>query len=294
MRWSRFPLWIFAICVACATPVWADDTEMAESACRRQFVEDQMQTYDPIYFVVGQDGGRGFNAKFQISVDFQIFCKQGAVSKMPSLRPLRQVHFSFSQTSLWDLSELSSPFRDSSYRPRLFYRLRDAAENSSRTLTELDIGIAHESNGKAGVDSRSVDMAFVRPKWTFGFGETRERELNVQPMIYTYTGQSRRNNDIADYRGYVDLHLEYLWGPRSADGQRTRDPWAFWVDLRKGNRSDFGTIEASLAVPYRSLPIVESFNGWLMVQYFNGYGETLLDYNRKLDSQLRLGFCIII
>jgi outer membrane phospholipase A len=269
---------------------------MAESACRRQFVEDQMQTYDPIYFVVGEDSTRGFNAKFQISVDFEIFCKQGVASQMPSLRRLRQVHFSFSQTSVWDLSELSSPFRDSSYRPRLFYRVRDEGENLSRKLTELDVGIAHESNGKAGVDSRSVDMVFVRPKWSFGFGDTRERELVVQPMIYTYTGKSRRNEDIADYRGYVDLRLEYLWGPRGSDGRRTSDPWTFWVDLRKGERDDLGSIDAALAVPYRSLPVpvVKSLNGWLMVQYFNGYGETLLDYNRKLDSQLRVGFCIII
>jgi outer membrane phospholipase A len=29
------------------------------------------------------------------------------------------------------------------------------------------------------------------------------------------------------------------------------------------------------------------------VQYFNGYGEDILDYNMKRKSQLRIGFAIV-
>jgi phospholipase A1/A2 len=285
--------WIAILCLASAAPLAAQD-DVARSACREAFLEDQVDTYEPIYFVVGHDSVDGFNAKFQMSVDLEIFCKEGKVAKNPSLRRLRQVHFSFSQTSIWDLSELSSPFRDSSYRPRLFYRLGGNGAELTGSIRELDIGFAHESNGKALQDSRSIDMLFVRPTFSFPLDESRERELSVQPMIYAYTGTSSNNSDVADYRGYVDLHIEYLWGPRGSNGARTLDPWAAWIDLRKGNRSNFGSIEASLAVPYRMLPLIDNFKGWLMLQYFNGYGENLLEYNQKLDSQLRLGFCIII
>ena len=34
--------------------------------------------------------------------------------------------------------------------------------------------------------------------------------------------------------------------------------------------------------------------GWLMLQYFGGYGESLLDYKKKLDSQFRLGIAVAL
>jgi phospholipase A1/A2 len=282
---------------ASAGAMSADDNG---NGCRDQFLSKHLKAYDPIYFVVGNDDEVGYNAKFQISVDFEFFCSadldnEGAAegSGRSVLSRLSQLHLGFSQTSVWDLSELSSPFRDSSYRPRLFYRLITEKPKSDRWLAELDAGFAHESNGKAGLDSRSINMLFVRPKLSFGLGSGGARELNIQPMIYGYTSLSDNNKDIADYRGYVDLHIEYLWGPLE-DGIRKEDPWMVWTDLRKGKRSDFGSVEVNLAIPYRSVPLLDRFKGWLMLQYFDGHGETLIDYNVKDDTQYRLGFAIVL
>jgi outer membrane phospholipase A len=269
--------------------------------CRDQFLAKRLDAYEPIYFVAGNDDDVGYNARFQISVDFKFFCSgdsdaEGVIegTERSVLSRLSEVHLGFSQTSIWDLSELSAPFRDSSYRPRLFYRLITEKPASDRWLAELDVGFAHESNGKAGADSRSMNLLFVRPKWSFGLGSGGSRELNVQPMIYGYTSVGRHNQDIARYRGYVDLHLEYLWGPVDSAGVRRDDPWMAWTDLRKGNRGSSGSVELSLAVPYRVLPLLEKFRGWLMLQYFHGYGENLLEYDVKDDAQYRLGFAVVI
>ena len=34
-------------------------------------------------------------------------------------------------------------------------------------------------------------------------------------------------------------------------------------------------------------------SGYFYAQYFNGYGESLLDYNVRRPSQLRIGFAIV-
>jgi len=270
--------------------------------CRDEFFAKQLEAYEPIYFVVGNDDDVGYNAKFQISVDFKFFCAFGDTDEgviegtdRSVLTRLSEVHLGFSQTSIWDLSELSAPFRDSSYRPRLFYRLVTEKPASDKWLAELDAGFAHESNGKAGDESRSMNLLFVRPKWSFGLGSGGTKELNVQPMIYTYASVGGNNRDIADYRGYVDLHVEYLVGPVDRQsGRRKDDPWMIWTDLRKGKRSSYGSVEVSVAMPYRVVPLLDKFRGWLMLQYFNGYGENLLQYNVKDGAQYRLGFAVVI
>jgi phospholipase A1/A2 len=284
--------WLAALAaLALAGAVCAQDQESTGN-CGERFLDKQVGTYDPIYFIVGNDSTRGSNAKFQVSIDFQIFCTGGKVANALKLAPSRQVHLSFSQTSIWDLSELSAPFRDSSYRPRLFYRVDPDDAGHRAALAAFDVGIAHESNGKAGVDSRSIDMLFIRPDFALRFGADKSHELNIQPMIYTYYGREPENRDIAGYRGYVDLYLGYQWGPLAATGERLQDPWKAWLNLRKGTRSSFGSIEANFAFPYRSLPLLRKSRGWLLLQYFNGYGENLLEYNQKLDSQLRLGILV--
>jgi outer membrane phospholipase A len=34
-------------------------------------------------------------------------------------------------------------------------------------------------------------------------------------------------------------------------------------------------------------------SGYLHAQFFTGYGESLLDYNQRNKSQLRIGFAIV-
>ncbi len=236
-----------------------------------------LSVYDPVYFIVGGNGG--LNAKFQISFKYRLFATKGAVARR--LPWIDDLYLSYSQTSLWDLGELSRPFRDSSYRPRLFYANNGLLDLfDGRLHLGIEGGVGHESNGKDGAESRSVNIMFVRP--TLIWGDPEARHLYVAPLVYEYLDRSD-NPDIVDYRGQVDL----LVGYGSKGGLN------FWTTLRKGQRSDFGSAELNLSYPLSRLTH-GALAGWLMLQYFDGYGESLLDYNRKLQSQLRLGLAVAL
>jgi phospholipase A1 len=236
-----------------------------------------VSVYEPVYFVVGGDGG--LNAKFQISLRFRLFDDHGRLARR--LPWIDDLYLSFSQTALWDLGELSKPFKDASYKPRLFYANYDLARYFDGNLrVGIESGIGHESNGKEGDDSRSYNMLYARP--TLTLGDPDGFRAYFAPLIHNYIAASD-NPDIDDYRGYVD----WLFGVGSKGGLD------FWGVLRKGTRSDYGSVELSASYPLSKLSGGD-LTGWLMLQYFNGYGESLLDYNHKLDSQLRLGIAIAL
>ena len=62
----------------------------------------------------------------------------------------------------------------------------------------LRAGYEHESNGKDGVNSRSINTLFVQPVWRAGFSDGRT--FIFAPKVYGYLEKSD-NPDIQNYRG---------------------------------------------------------------------------------------------
>jgi outer membrane phospholipase A len=236
-----------------------------------------VSVYEPVYFILGGDDG--LNAKFQISLRYRLFDGRGQLAeKLPWIDDL---YLSYSQTSLWDLGDLSKPFRDSSYRPRLFFSNYDLGRLlDGRLRLGIEAGAGHESNGKEGEESRSFNMLYARPVLTFGDPEGLRAYL--APLIHNYISEDE-NPNIQHYRGYVD----WLFGFGSKGGLD------FSATARRGTRSDYGSVELNASYPLSKLSGGD-LTGWLMLQYFGGYGESLLDFDRKLDAQFRLGIAIAL
>ena len=227
--------------------------------------------YEPNYFSAGSSGPT--NARFQVSMKFRMF--------NPGTRTafLERIYLSYSQSSVWDLSSESKPFRDSSYRPSIFYFDESAgAWPFADSILGLQAGFEHESNGKDADASRSLNIVFVKPIVTFPLGGTRF--FSIEPKIYGYQNRDE-NPDIADYRGHADLQVK--WG--DTDGFQ-------WSTLfRKGDRAGIYSVLMDLSYPLRR-PTFGNLGGYFHFQIFDGYGESLIEYDRKSRTQYRLGLMI--
>ena len=254
-----------------------EDTSGAEPGDTRfQQFASKLSANEPLYFSLGWRGST--TAKFQISLKYRFLDPEGRSARRVPL--LRSVYLGFTQTSLWDIGAASAPFFDTSYRPSLFV-LRDRVHTFSETTRfGLRYGLEHESNGKAGEQSRSFDIAYVTPFVVAD--EVLGGRLRIAPKLYAYIGDLSDNPDIAGYRGYVDLRAEWL------------DPDGFGVaaTVRKGTKAGHGSLQVDLSYPLDRL-LGGNLEAYLHVQYFNGWGETLRTYDQRLPSQIRIGLMVV-
>lgn len=250
-----------------------------------EYFASHFSAYEPVYFLVGPERPNG---KFQISLKYQVFNPDESVAKaVPALAGL---HVAYSQTSFWDLEGDSKPFFDNSYRPELMLSYPDllpgpADEDDIGILRQLglQIGLQHESNGRAGEASRSTNYIYVRPIFTFGdpAGDKRGLFLTVAPRVHAYLGDLDDNPDIKEFRGYGDLRMVF--------GQREGLQLA--ATGRIGSHGDKGSLQLDLTYPLRPL-LGNNVDMFLHAQYFTGYGESLLLYN-DADNTFRLGLSLI-
>lgn len=235
--------------------------------------EPALSPEEPLYFLFGNGDDHGADARFQISFKYRPFEPKGSVAQYAPF--LSNLYFSYTQTTLWDIGGDSSPFRDTSYRPGLFYRW--AGSSKGLFPDSWRIGIEHESNGQGGVDSRSLNTAYVRPSWHLDFANGRR--LTFSPKIYAYIDKDE-NPDIQYYRGYADWQLRY-----------GREDGLMVTGLYRQGTKGYATGQLDISYPL-SDRILSRTGTFAHLQIFSGYGETLLDYDKDRDTQIRLGISV--
>lgn len=250
-----------------------------------------ISAYDPIYFAVGSRDR--LNARFQFSFKYRVF-EAGAPGEPLLEQLVRDLHFAYTQVSIWDLETLSKPFYDSSYKPTVFL-LHEFRGGPRAWLFSLQAGAQHESNGRGSgttptpgqphpFDSRSLNSLYLvtRARWTDDNGRFVEAALRASTFF-----DLEDNPDIARYRGYVELSLRggYDRGLQLA------------AHLR-GHPRGHGSVEFNATWPAVETPLLKTIlpptlGGYAQLQYFNGYGESLLDYDVRRKDQLRFGLMIV-
>lgn len=251
-------------------PVPAQGGEAAQAP--QQLLEPVLSAHEPMYFLVGTR--QGTSARYQISFKYRLFDDDSGWGK--DRQWLTGFYFAYTQNSLWDLSSQSKPFRDTSYRPSAFWQWQRTDDKT--WVDAARVGLEHESNGKDGTRSRSINTAFVQPVWRWTLADDRVATFDPKFIAYLDKGE---NPDIQKYRGYADWRLRL----------GREDGLVLASTVRTGT-SGRGSVQVDASYPSRD-ELFGRIGGYWHVQYFNGYGEDILGYNQKRDAQIRFGFSIV-
>jgi phospholipase A1 len=247
--------------IAASRPAYNADSVRAEIESAPSF-----SLYKDNYFTGGITLGSKItaansNVKFQLSVSQKL-----TRSRLPFDTYL---FIQFTQKTIWNMLEESMPMHDMNFNPG--FGIGHLAIRRNRHVGNLFMMLEHESNGKDGEASRSWN------KVSFGGQFFISRNMDIQLKAWVPIVDSENNRDITQYNGLAQAALNY----RATDKRFNASFVAAWR-----NRS-FG-FNTQWEVSYK---INNNENQYMFLQYYNGYGENLLDYNRY-RSILRFGFVI--
>lgn len=223
--------------------------------------------YKDNYFIFGPSIGprmtkENTNVKFQISIAQKL-----TRSTLPWGTYL---YLFYSQKCFWNVLENSMPMTDLNFNPGI--GLTKPLFVKNRYIGKVSLIIEHESNGRDSIWSRSWN------KVSLSANIMLSRNLMVHGKLWIPIVDGMNNQDILKYSGIFQTGFQAITNNRRFN---------FGVTLvkRQGWNLNFNTI---VDVSFR---ILKSDNQFLYLQYYNGYGEGLLDY-KQFHSQLRLGLLI--
>ena len=212
---------------------------------------------------IPDDGRKSVETKFQISLAKPLFYDVFGLRE--------SLVAAYTQTSWWQITKKSSPFRETNYQPEIFLNFASPKYLEKIGIQNLKFGLLHESNGRDGTNSRSWNRAYVQGDLVYG-------DLTISPRVWSVIGEKNDNKEILNYIGHGDLRLSYKLNDQ-----------IFSLMLRNNlhfDKTNKGAAEISYMFPIFSSGVY----GYL--QYFTGYGESLIDYDRHTDK-IGLGFVIL-
>ncbi|MCF8095239.1 MAG: phospholipase A [Desulfobacteraceae bacterium] len=236
---------------------------------------ENISAYQPMYFLIGTDPEE---SKFQISLKYRFLSPDKQIAEKHPW--IKNFFLAYTQTTFWDLDSTSQPFKDTSYKPELFFVTPDILSfgpDAGRLF--LQTGFKHESNGRDGPSSRSTNYAYVRPNFIYFHPET-QIGVQVSAGAWTYVrNHDDTNPDLDEYRGYFDLEIKA--GRAEGLVLTSNARWA-----KKG-----GSLLVDATYPlHRILPF--NLDIYLQAQYVNALAESLLEY-RERTRAFRLGISIV-
>lgn len=272
MRW--IPIFLF-LALSLLVPqraqaqiVTTDSPAINTDSLRREFDNGPyFGLYKDNYFIFGTAVGqkptdKNTNIKFQISVAQRL-----TKSTLPWGTYL---YLFYTQKCFWNVCEESFPMTDLNFNPGI--GLAKPLFVKDRFIGKVMMVVEHESNGRDGDESRSWNRI------TFGSNIMIDPNFMVYGKVWIPIIDGQNNRDILDYCGIYQIGTSVM-SPNRKFGASVN------LVKRRGWNLSYNTI---IEFSYR---FNNNQNQYLFMQYYNGYGEGLLDY-KQFHTELRVGIVI--
>ena len=273
MRIHRFVLLLVVTLAWMGAPVQAQIVTDSSTGYIADSIREELDKrpyfslYKDTYFVGGTVLG-GKPTQYNSDVKFQISFQQRLTKSV--LPGNSYLYLFYTQKAMWNVLERSLPFHDLNFNPGI--GLSKFIIVKGHLVGKATMMIEHESNGRDETASRSWNKI----SWA--------GEAYISPYLMAHAKfwipiiDGQYNKDILKYMGVSQAGFQ----AKSLD-----DKWVLDMTLvkRQGWNLNFNTI---VQVGYR---INHNSNQFIMVQYYNGYGESMLDYN-QYHSRIRIGLLI--
>lgn len=223
--------------------------------------------YKDNYFIFGPAIGpkmtrENTNAKFQVSI---------AQRLTRSVLPFgTYLYLFYTQKVFWNVLQESLPMTDLNFNPGV--GLTKPLFVKDRYIGKLTFMIEHESNGRDSIESRSWNRVALAANVFV------TKNLMVHGKIWAPIVDGENNRDIVDYCGFWQIGTQVVSDDKRFSGGVT-------VVKRKGWNLNSNVI---VDLSYR---IFKQENQYLFLQFYSGFGEGLLEYNRY-HCQVRMGLLI--
>ncbi len=235
---------------------------------------------NPANNALAETAYRKTETRIQLSVRTKL--AQGILtSGHPTLKD--SLWFGYTQQSYWQLFNggISRPFRSTDHEPEVIYAYpTDFSLPGGWRMRYTGLGVVHQSNGQALPLSRSWNRAYLM------VGAEKDNIARVQARIWKRLpeGSSDDNPDISDRIGRAEIQGYWNLDKRNTVGATLRH------SLRA---ADQGSMRLewlrTLGKGAADGPINDLR---LHLQLFSGYGDSLLDYNRR-RTVLSVGLSLV-
>jgi phospholipase A1/A2 len=209
--------------------------------------------------------------KFQISLKYKV---------IESIFPNNgDLYVAYTNQSYWQAfnDDLSSPFREINHEPEFWFQFRPNMQRDEFEFSAVSLGFDHQSNGRGGSLSRSWNRLYLNLSFKLGHLAVDLKPWYRLPEHHKSDPAAPHgddNPDIDNYMGNGELTLAY-----HINGNTFSAIWR--NNLRRRNKG-------AIALGW-SFPLLRRLKGY--VQFFNGYGESLIDYN-AYSNRIGIGFLL--